>query len=621
MNSTEPCPDSHYRCPGDFNDCLPVYTRCNGMHDCIDGQDEDGCEDRTCAGFFRCRAATVCVHSDHLCDGWPHCPLHDDELGCEEVCPYGCRCLGHSFRCPQPFTAATFRQLRSLDATGSGMTVSDVNSNTYLIRLVLSQCSLAFLPEIKLLNLRMLDLSDNKLQQVNLTSFLGAENLRELSLSNNPIISLHSDIVYSKKQYALLTVDLSYTTLTVFYAKILSLFPHIRKLNLTFTSIHTITSGGFNFIPQLTELHMIGSPVTNIPPHIFRGLSTLRFISSENHRLCCKDMLPSNHEDLSCHAPADEVSSCEDLLLSWTYRGFLWLVTILSLTGNVFCLCARLLARGMTFSSGFNVFVTNLTIADFLMGVYMAIIGVTDERYRGRYLYHDDAWKSSVTCKLAGFLSLLSSEVSALIIWIITLDRFLALRFPFSSLRFSRRSAALACLLIWGIGWFLACFPLLPVASHWEFYSQTGICIPLPVTRNDFTGKLYAFSILIIFNFVLFIFISAGQAFIYWSVQNNALKTNSTKVSRDITIARRLISVAVTDFTCWFPIGLCGILAMAGTPIPGEVNVALAIFVLPLNSALNPFLYTFNRLSEKLRHANEAKLLKWLESRPDLMVN
>ncbi|KAL8620655.1 hypothetical protein ACOMHN_029843 [Nucella lapillus] len=120
LNSTDSCPDSHYRCPGDFNDCLPVFTRCNGVYDCLDHQDEEGCEDLRCPGFFRCRVSMVCVHNDNLCDGWSHCPLHDDELLCNVACPVDCVCQGHTFLCFQPFSATLFPQIRYLDATGSG---------------------------------------------------------------------------------------------------------------------------------------------------------------------------------------------------------------------------------------------------------------------------------------------------------------------------------------------------------------------------------------------------------------------------------------------------------------------------------------------------------------------
>jgi hypothetical protein len=165
----------------------------------------------------------------------------------------------------------------------------------------------------------------------------------------------------------------------------------------------------------------------------------------------------------------------------------------------------------------------------------------------------------------------------------------------------------------------LAAVPLLPVTSHWEFYSQSGICIPLPVTRRKFDGQAYATGIVILLNLVLFILIAGGQAFIYWSVQQNAMATETmatetTRKSHDMTVARRLITVAVTDFLCWFPIGLCGILAWSGVAIPGEVSVALAMLVLPINAVLNPFLYTFNIIMEKRRKASMERMMNKIKS-------
>jgi hypothetical protein len=220
-------------------------------------------------------------------------------------------------------------------------------------------------------------------------------------------------------------------------------------------------------------------------------------------------------------------------------------------------------------------------------------------------------WKTSAACQVAGFLSLLSSEVSAFIICLITLDRFLVLRFPFSQLRFQPRSAHAACLLLWCVGLSLAAVPLLPVTSHWHYYSQTGICIPLPITRKAFGGQRYSFGVMIVLNFVLFLLIAAGQVVIYWSIRSNSMSSADTsRKSNDLTIARRLITIAVSDFLCWFPISVLGLMASVGVAVPGEVSVAMAILVLPLNSALNPFLYTLNIVLEKRRQAKEQRLRK-----------
>ena len=112
---------------------------------------------------------------------------------------------------------------------------------------------------------------------------------------------------------------------------------------------------------------------------------------------------------------------------------------------------------------------------------------------------------------LAGFLCLVSSEVSALVICVITLDHFLVLLFPFSRIRLQSSSAHLACCLLWIGGALLAGVSLLPVTQHWQLYSQTAVCIPLPVTRQTYAGHRYSIGVIIVLSFVPFVLITAGQ--------------------------------------------------------------------------------------------------------------
>nr|KAG5703000.1 hypothetical protein BaRGS_014823 [Batillaria attramentaria] len=229
-------------------------------------------------------------------------------------------------------------------------------------------------------------------------------------------------------------------------------------------------------------------------------------------------------------------------------------------------------------SSGFRVLVANLCGSDFLMGVYLMIVGSAD---------------------------IDSSEVSAFIICIITLDRLLVLRFPLKRhLHLTWRSALVACSAAWLTGIVLAVVPLLPVTG-WEFYSQTGICLPLPITRLQFPGKQYAFGVFVVLNFVLFLLIGSGQILIYRAVRNTLMADKTQRRQQDMTIARRLFLIVFSDFCCWFPVGLMGLLANQGTPIPGEITVLAAIFVQPINSAINPFMYTLNLLLERRRKGRE----------------
>ena len=176
----------------------------------------------------------------------------------------------------------------------------------------------------------------------------------------------------------------------------------------------------------------------------------------------------------------------------------------------------------------------------------------------------------------------------------------------FNDVRFSVKFAQVLSVICWMVGVVLAAVPLLPFTEHWQFYSQTGICIPLPITRKVFPGSDYSFSVMIVFNFVLFLLIAVGQLLIFWSYHSHS-KTVSRpgKKAEEMAIARRLLVVVMSDFLCWFPIGMLDLMARSDVPIPGYVNVAMAIFVLPVNSAVNPFLYTLQLVRERRRHAHK----------------
>ena len=614
LSQGEACPDTHFRCAGESAYCLPVYLRCNDVFDCPDQEDEADCARYLCPGFYRCRASRVCVHASHMCDGVFQCPQHDDELFCRLTCPQGCRCQGLAFVCPQPFPAGLHPQLRYLDARTSGMSPGDLVRNAYLVQLNLARCGIVELSAMIFHNLINLDLSGNRIKSVDMNIFQKLENLRILILSNNQI-SFISCVGCTFDHMFLQYVDLSNSQLRQFDTEPFAKFSNVKFLNLSSSPIHTIGEAGFSETPHLEVLDMRNIPLTSFPKTIIKDLHSLRNVYAENYKLCCKATLPDYFDLNKCFAPTDDISSCEELLRSNVYRFFLWIFASMSILGNTGSFIYRLCSKERTSKVGFDVLVTNLSVSDFLMGVYLVIIGAADRLYHGNYIWHDKAWKSSVFCQVAGCLSLLSSEVSAFIICLITLDRLLVFRYPFSAVRFRRRSAKVACGIAWALGFALAAVPLLPMTSHWRFYGQTGICIPLPITRNIVSGRKYSFAVMSVLNLFLFVLIALGQLFIFLSVRHNSMATDPTRQSRDVAIARTLATIVLTDFLCWFPIGLLGLLASLGVSIPDEVNIGIAIFVLPLNSALNPFLYTLNMQVERRRRATEAAMLRALEKR------
>jgi hypothetical protein len=346
-------------------------------------------------------------------------------------------------------------------------------------------------------------------------------------------------------------------------------------------------------LSTLRVLDVRDNPLTCVSRHGLRGLDKLTTLYADNPKLCCGHFLPS--PSVHCHAPADELSPCSDLLAHDFFRAFLWALSFLALLGNAGVLYYRACVEQMPQSS-FRVLVMNLCVADLLMGVHMLVIGVADAVYRGAYVEWERRWTSRAACQAAGFLSFVSCEVSAFVLCLITLDRVLAICLPFSPhLHLDGRAAVGLCVGVWVLGVVMATVPL---AASMEFYGQNGICLPLPIMRHEFAGHHYAFAVFICLNFVLFLLIGAGQLAIYRAVRRAGSRAGRVHDGKDVALTRRLLMIAATDFLCWFPIGLLGLLAKGGVSIPGVVNVWTAIFVLPFNSALNPFLYTLNGLMD-----------------------
>jgi hypothetical protein len=71
-----------------------------------------------------------------------------------------------------------YPDVRYLDASDSGMTLDDLDLTRYLVHVRLHRCNVRTLSDVTLPNLRVLDLSHNFLQQLELGVFASLGNLR-----------------------------------------------------------------------------------------------------------------------------------------------------------------------------------------------------------------------------------------------------------------------------------------------------------------------------------------------------------------------------------------------------------------------------------------------------------
>ena len=303
---------------------------------------------------------------------------------------------------------------------------------------------------------------------------------------------------------------------------------------------------------------------------------------------------------VDCESPVDEFSSCDDLMKNNTLQICIWILGILAFLGNLFVIIWRLIDKEENRVQSF--LLTNLAVADMLMGVYLLTIAIMDVRWRGEYFKHDIDWRSGLGCQIVGVLSMLSSEVSVLILTIITMDRFLCIVFPFKFKRLTFKTAFFACVVVWTFGVVISVIPIAgfdyfyDYSGHFGFYSRSAVCLPLQLSEGRPVGWEYSVAFFVGLNFISFLFILVAYITMFWTVKRVARAVRSTHLNKESAMAKRLVFIVMTDFCCWMPIIIISILSLTGNfDDPNKIAyVWIAVFVLPLNSSLNPILYTFS---------------------------
>ena len=222
------------------------------MFDCHGHEDENECWGQSCPGLYRCRTSSVCLHPTNVCDGWSQCREHDDENFCNLTCPHTCVCQGHSYLCRQTVVLSQHPQLRFLYASGSGIQLSDLVSNTMLIYLNLARCQLTQIGNITLPNVLTLDLSFNHFESANVDDLNNFDQLTSLSLAGNPLISLFRSESHSSigTFTALLSLNLSFVEMKELDPSMLRIFPNLQSLDLSHCHVHHV-QGSFQLLTSL----------------------------------------------------------------------------------------------------------------------------------------------------------------------------------------------------------------------------------------------------------------------------------------------------------------------------------------------------------------------------------
>nr|XP_020640108.1 relaxin receptor 2-like [Pogona vitticeps] len=585
--------------------CLPQHLHCNGVQDCSDGADEDNCALSWYPTECMCSGTAVrCQSQDLLSVPQGLSNVTELYLGSNSITDLQ----------PQAFQDLHSLQWLLLDNNKITKILPSVFVGLKsLIFLGLHNNFLRAMPAdsmcTQMPKLNWLDLEGNQLRALRRDDFRGCSELTVLVLNRNKIEWIEDGTFSALEK--LVELDLSSNKLKEILPTSLRGLHALQQLNISHNPLDQIYPDEFDHVPHLRSLSLEGLEIPNIQNRMFEELTNLSHIYFKKFQYC--SFAPRTR---SCKPNTDGISSFENLLASLLLRVFVWVVAFVTCFGNLFVIFTRSFI--VNESTKHTIAIKSLCCADCLMGIYLFFVGAFDLKFSGEYNKHAQAWKASLWCHLVGSLAMLSSEVSILLLTYMTLEKYLCIVFPFSRYGASKKRACSTLATLWIVGFLLTVVPFSSKELFGNYYGRNGVCFPLhsdeaesPVARGYSTG------IFLGLNLVAFVIIVFAYTSMFYSIHVTATRTAECCVfSMEVAIVKRFFFIVFTNALCWIPIFVLKLLSLMDVDIPGTATSWVVIFISPINSTLNPILYTITSTSfqEKLKQFLQKKRVSLQET-------
>ena len=575
-----------YKCIKSY--CIPWSYVCDGKWDCSKGEDETYnqiCKERLiCVNMFKCKGKEhKCLHLGNTCDYIIDCPQGDDEYLCELKhvrCAAKCVCLALAIECLNvdvysighlfyPYISVSVLFSHSFRLAN---TISTFNKAKYLKlnHNGFSQICHTFLSN----SIILLDLSYNFVKNMKKHCFVALSLLKSLTLSSNYIttIEMHAFCELT----GLIFLDLSNNFLTKLSDNI------IKGSN--YLKIFLLKNVTINFLDK----------------SLFNNMNSI-IIDTNDYRLCC---VTAPH--IVCTAMIPWYISCSNLLPSSMMR---WSFIMMSIFIIVINGISVVINSQIIINKAYFICLAAVNVSDVLCGVYLGIIWIFDVAFEGKYILKEEYWRSGPVCFLAFGIMFYFTVTSQFALALLAISRLMVVINPlhttFKNFRYVLGYAFSICIL----SFMLTVVTTLSLKVKEEFL-PTSLCLPFIDPTNSVSIINILIWSIIISQCVTSLVITVSHILLIRRLSNHQEKLQRTVTGDvyNISLPLQLIIVTLSNVLCWFPANIIYVITMIIPTYPIDLVIWMIVFVVPLNSLINPIVFISNYLRSILKSQKKSLL-------------
>ena len=311
---------------------------------------------------------------------------------------------------------------------------------------------------------------------------------------------------------------------------------------------------------------------------------------------------------------------------------------------------------------GQNILILQLALSDLFMGVNMLMLASVDLYYSRDFPSFSDTWRESILCRIAAALSTFSSEASVFFVTLISYERYLGVRYPLGFKGIGKKRSKIGIAICWFISIVIAVVPSALLQK--DLFDLSEVCVGIPILKKplvstkdvvDFISmdeyrpsfrfsyayqslnithgqviitqvtatisfltqitvvigrKVASYLSIIVFigiNLTCFVAIAVFYCRIFIVARSSTANAGYSNRDKETQMAIKMSMIVMTDFCCWVPLAFVCLLVQCGLiSISPEMYTWTVGLILPINSSVNPFLYTIGDIITTRLHKLQA---------------